>query len=164
MEAFEELKCIGRGSYGAAFLVRTRDSGEQRVVKKVSISLLGEEEQEQAHREVELLQELDHPNIVDFFDHFIANDELHIVMLYCEGGDLSTRIKEAIGEAYPGFKNLMARRFCSESVREMLDRLYVAESGAPNLLDLDPSWSISDGADDADAEDSRCEEEEEGGQ
>ena len=98
MEAFEELKCIGRGSYGAAFLVRTRDSGEQRVVKKVSISLLGEEEQEQALREVELLQDLDHPNIVDFFDHFIANDELHIVMLYCEGGDLSTRIKEAAKE------------------------------------------------------------------
>ena len=36
-------------------------------------------------------------------------------------GAASTRIKEAIGEAYPGFKNLRARSFCSESVREMLD-------------------------------------------
>ena len=36
-------------------------------------------------------------------------------------GAASTRIKEAIGEAYPGFKNLRARCFCSESVREMLD-------------------------------------------
>ena len=36
-------------------------------------------------------------------------------------GAASTRIKEAIGEAYPGFKNLRARCFCSEAVREMLD-------------------------------------------
>ena len=36
-------------------------------------------------------------------------------------GVASTRIKEAIGDAYPGFKNLKARRFCSESFREMLD-------------------------------------------
>ena len=36
-------------------------------------------------------------------------------------GAAFTRIKEAIGEAYPGFKNLKARRFCSEPFREMLD-------------------------------------------
>ena len=36
-------------------------------------------------------------------------------------GAASMRIKEAIGEAYPGFKNLKERRFCSEAFREMLD-------------------------------------------
>ena len=36
-------------------------------------------------------------------------------------GAASTRIKEAIGEAYSGFKHLKERCFCSEPFREMLD-------------------------------------------
>ena len=36
-------------------------------------------------------------------------------------GAASMRIKEAIDEAYPGFKNLKERCFCSEPFREMLD-------------------------------------------
>jgi hypothetical protein len=45
------------------------------------------------------------------------------------------------------------------AVRDMFDRLYASESGAPNLLDVDPSWELSDAAGD-----SSSGEEEEGGQ
>ena len=49
---------------------------------------------EKAQQEVEVLRGLDHPGIVRYHEHFVHEDQLCVVMLYCEGGDLSNRIKE----------------------------------------------------------------------
>ena len=49
-----------------------------------------------------LLSKLHHPNIVSYKESF--QDELavlHIVMGYCEGGDLCTRLKMAKDELFP---------------------------------------------------------------
>ena len=45
MEAYETLRCIGRGNYGAAYLVTEARTRERMVVKKVPLTLLSEEEQ-----------------------------------------------------------------------------------------------------------------------
>ncbi len=47
--------------------------------------------------QVELLRNLHHPNIVGYKDSFLTprKDHLCIVMEYCDGGDLSTQIKNA---------------------------------------------------------------------
>jgi NIMA (never in mitosis gene a)-related kinase len=42
-----------------------------------------------------VLSSLKHPNIVRYRDNFLAEGWLCIVMDYCEGGDLSSRIKKA---------------------------------------------------------------------
>lgn len=46
---------------------------------------------------VELLRRLHHPNIVGYRDSFLTprKEHLCIVMEYCDGGDLSTLIKNA---------------------------------------------------------------------
>lgn len=47
-----------------------------------------------AEREVELLSTLKHPNIIKYVESFHSYDmHLNIVMHYCEGGDLYTRIR-----------------------------------------------------------------------
>ena len=44
---------------------------------------------------VDILSKLNHPNIVSYKESFqIGNGCLSIVMGYCEGGDLYTRLKE----------------------------------------------------------------------
>jgi NIMA (never in mitosis gene a)-related kinase len=45
-------------------------------------------------QEVSLLQQLHHPNIVEYVERFELDDVLHIVMHYCEGGDLAAHIKQ----------------------------------------------------------------------
>lgn len=52
---------------------------------------------EQLHAQVDLLRKLNHPNIVGYKDSFLTprKDHLCIVMEYCDGGDLSTQIKNA---------------------------------------------------------------------
>ncbi|POM66012.1 NEK protein kinase [Phytophthora palmivora] len=95
MHRFEEIKCIGRGSYGSAYLVRGINSLHERfVVKKIPMELLSAKEKDQSFREVELLAKLKHPNVVEYMENFVVDNVLHIVMAYCDGGDLSVKIKE----------------------------------------------------------------------
>jgi serine/threonine protein kinase len=52
--------------------------------------------------QVRLLQKLRHTNIVGYKDSFLDREQyLNIVMMYCEGGDLYTRGKNAKGKNYP---------------------------------------------------------------
>lgn len=47
--------------------------------------------------EVNILRELHHPNIVKYYDRIIDRDnsKIYIVMEYCDGGDISTLIKNS---------------------------------------------------------------------
>jgi NIMA (never in mitosis gene a)-related kinase 1/4/5 len=50
---------------------------------------------ESAEREAKLLSTLKHPNIVAYIESFRSPDGfLNIIMAYCEGGDLYTKLKE----------------------------------------------------------------------
>lgn len=55
-EEFEELKCIGRGNFGAAFLVKLRQAPADQevyfIAKKIILGQLTEKEKEGAHLEV----------------------------------------------------------------------------------------------------------------
>ncbi len=95
MDKYEVKGCIGRGNYGSAHVVVCRkDPSVKFVMKKIPIELMSEMEKEQAHQEVDLLAKLHHPNIVAYKESFVENDALHIIMSYCEGGDLARHIKK----------------------------------------------------------------------
>lgn len=45
--------------------------------------------------QIDILNRLRCPVIVLYQDSFIVNNTLHLVMDYCEGGDLATKIRDA---------------------------------------------------------------------
>lgn len=45
-------------------------------------------------REIELLEQLDHPNIVKYMDHFKANNEVYIELEWAGSGDLKNQLLE----------------------------------------------------------------------
>ncbi len=68
-------------------------------MKNIRLSTSCVKERSAATQEAELLSKLKHPNIVSYQESF--HDEegiLHIVMGYCEGGDLCTRLKQLRGQ------------------------------------------------------------------
>ena len=95
MEHYKTLRQIGRGNYGSVFLVELLETGEVFCMKKISFFDMADAEKEAAKQEVALLSSLRHPCIVRYVDSFIQDSTLHIVMQYCEGGDLASRIKAA---------------------------------------------------------------------
>ena len=51
--------------------------------------------------EVALLKKLRHSNIVSYKDSYIDKDQhLNLVMIYCEGGDMYTKIQKRNGKNF----------------------------------------------------------------
>mmetsp|Transcript_4072 Transcript_4072/g.6301 ORF Transcript_4072/g.6301 Transcript_4072/m.6301 type:complete len:714 (+) Transcript_4072:125-2266(+) len=93
---YETLKTLGQGSFGTALLVRNKDDNKKYVMKTIKIHSGNPKERDSAMLEVRLLSNLRHPNIVSYHESFLGkNGELCIVMAFCEGGDLYTRIQNA---------------------------------------------------------------------
>ncbi|XP_032990943.1 serine/threonine-protein kinase Nek1 isoform X4 [Rhinolophus ferrumequinum] len=97
MEKYVRLRKIGEGSFGKAILVKSTEDGKQYVIKEINISKMSNKEREESRREVAVLANMKHPNIVQYRESFEENGSLYIVMDYCEGGDLFKRINAQKG-------------------------------------------------------------------
>nr|KAF6481236.1 NIMA related kinase 1 [Molossus molossus] len=97
MEKYVKLQKIGEGSFGKAILVKSAEDGRQYVIKEINISRMSNKEREESRREVAVLANMKHPNIVQYRESFEENGSLYIVMDYCEGGDLFKRINAQKG-------------------------------------------------------------------
>ncbi|XP_077629286.1 serine/threonine-protein kinase Nek1 isoform X7 [Crocuta crocuta] len=97
MEKYIRLQKIGEGSFGKAILVKSTEDDRQYVIKEINISRMSSKEREESRREVAVLANMKHPNIVQYRESFEENGSLYIVMDYCEGGDLFKRINAQKG-------------------------------------------------------------------
>uniref|UniRef100_A0A8I5KSI3 non-specific serine/threonine protein kinase n=1 Tax=Homo sapiens TaxID=9606 RepID=A0A8I5KSI3_HUMAN len=106
MEKYVRLQKIGEGSFGKAILVKSTEDGRQYVIKEINISRMSSKEREESRREVAVLANMKHPNIVQYRESFEENGSLYIVMDYCEGGDLFKRINAQKGVLFQEDQNI----------------------------------------------------------
>lgn len=85
---------LGQGGCGKCYLVRSRKYSQQCffACKTMPVLKMGDGEG-QAYSELESLKQIAHPNIIQFYDHFIFEEILFLVLEYCEGGSLEDIIK-----------------------------------------------------------------------
>ncbi|XP_027251037.1 serine/threonine-protein kinase Nek5 isoform X2 [Cricetulus griseus] len=93
MDRFDLIKIIGEGTFGKVYLAKNKTESNYCVIKEVDFT----QEKEASKKEVILLAQMKHPNIVTFFSAFQENSRLFIVMEYCDGGDLMQRIQRQRG-------------------------------------------------------------------
>lgn len=63
-------------------------------MKSVKMHGLCKKEQEETLTEAIVMSKLTHKNIIKYYESFIENEELHIVMSYSNDGDLSNKIEK----------------------------------------------------------------------
>ncbi|XP_058048530.1 serine/threonine-protein kinase Nek1 isoform X3 [Ahaetulla prasina] len=97
MDKYIKVQKIGEGSFGKAILVKAKENGKQYVIKEINISKMSNKEREESRREVAVLANMKHPNIVLYRESFEEAGCLYIVMDYCEGGDLFKKINAQKG-------------------------------------------------------------------
>ncbi|KAL0592493.1 hypothetical protein ABG067_000057 [Albugo candida] len=95
MEAYEQVRVIGKGSFGVVTQIVRKSDGKALVWKEVNYGPMSEKEKQLIVSEVNILRELRHPHIVRYLDRVIDKQatKIYIVMEYCEGGDLSQFVK-----------------------------------------------------------------------
>ncbi|XP_035672668.1 cyclin-dependent kinase-like 1 [Branchiostoma floridae] len=84
MDKFEKLGKIGEGSYGVVFKCRNRDTGQLVAIKKFVESEDDLLIKKIALREIRMLKQLKHANLVNLLEVFRRKRRLHLVFEYCD--------------------------------------------------------------------------------
>jgi eukaryotic-like serine/threonine-protein kinase len=139
------LKELGSGACGSTVLLRDEFLEQDFVCKKYS-PMEGLDKAglfKNFLREIKLLHELNHPNIVRVFNYHIYPDKLvgYIVMERVLGDDISTyltqnpeQINEVFQQTIQGFCHLEANQILHRDIRDT--NLMVSEKGAVKIIDL----------------------------
>ena len=102
MENYEFLGNIGQGMSGKVYKVKHKKENHFYAIKKLNFNEINEKERIAIQDEVNLLKQLKHPNIVTYKDSFFDEENcLNIVMVFCEMGDMYTKIRKQKGEYFP---------------------------------------------------------------
>ena len=91
-EEYEPEGQLGEGGYGQVYLVRHKKMNLLRAMKVISVK--SKTSEKKTDEEIELLKQLDHPNIVKLFEYFSDGDKYYLITEYCKGGDLFDLIKK----------------------------------------------------------------------
>ena len=135
-------KLLGVGAYGRAILVK--DSGRSNarlVLKEIEMAGMRKKERDAAKQEAQLLEAMQHPNIVRCCGHFQRESKLCILLDFCSKGDLESLLKHRRGHLLPescilsflaqialGIKHLHGRRILHRHDPQLCLSLYISLS------------------------------------
>ncbi|XP_062590189.1 serine/threonine-protein kinase Nek4-like [Saccostrea cucullata] len=90
---------VSKGSFGFVYKARLKEAGttgfksEIYAAKLLSLENATDRHRELVNREIEILQQVDHPNVVHYHYHIVVDKIACIVMEYCGGGTLYQHIQ-----------------------------------------------------------------------
>uniref|UniRef100_A0A8C3YRU7 cyclin-dependent kinase n=1 Tax=Catagonus wagneri TaxID=51154 RepID=A0A8C3YRU7_9CETA len=79
MDMFQKVEKIGEGTYGVVYKAKNKETGQLVALKKIRLDLETEGVPSTAIREISLLKELKHPNIVRLLDVVHSEKKLYLV-------------------------------------------------------------------------------------
>jgi len=144
-DKYQKVEKIGEGTYGVVYKARNRVSGDLVALKKIRLEAEDEGIPSTAIREISILKELQHPNIVRLLDVIHTEKKLTLVFEYLDQ-DLKKYLDQMEGNVDTGtlktllFQLLRGVAFCHD--RRVLHRdlkpqnLLINRDGALKLADF----------------------------
>ena len=80
---YEIIQEIGRGAFSVVYKVKSKEDNNIYCLKKINMKKTKDKE-----NEINILSNLDHPNLIKFFYSFSNEEGIYIIMEFCEFGDL----------------------------------------------------------------------------
>lgn len=77
---YRYIKTVGKGSFGEAYLVRSRADGKRYVAKSINTFTMTEKEKRDLQNEIGILAAVNHPNIIRYHEHFEDGPMVFIIM------------------------------------------------------------------------------------
>mmetsp|Transcript_24203 Transcript_24203/g.38023 ORF Transcript_24203/g.38023 Transcript_24203/m.38023 type:complete len:739 (+) Transcript_24203:74-2290(+) len=147
----EWLEVLGRGASGVCRKVQK--DGVLLVVKQIDVSFITRDEFDNSMREAKLLSSLSHPNVIRFYEDYIEDDMLHIVMEYAPFGTLKQSLLKMSGlveeaQAQWLFTNIMQglaflheRKVVHRDLKS--ENIFIGEGHIPKLGDFGVAKRLS---------------------
>jgi len=88
---YKIINKLGKGSFGSVFKVKHKITGEIRamkIIKNTSVDDRAGADNVKFLKEIQVLKELDHPNIIKIFEYYVDNKNHYIITELLTGGEL----------------------------------------------------------------------------
>ena len=112
LDYYDNLKKMGKGTFGTVYKVMHKQSGAIRAMKVISKKKLKYGfTDEDILQEINVLTKLEHPHIIRIFEFYNYNKNYYIINEFCNEGDLSDKLNKI--KKFPEFfvKILMVQIF-----------------------------------------------------
>ena len=139
-KGFKVENKLGQGSYGVVYKAMLIQTGQLAAIKVINLKSISKKSREKyLTREIETLIKSHHPNLINVFDIFRADNKLYIFMEFAENGDISHYRKK-----HNGIDEKLACRWFWQSnlgLEHLHDTLYTSHRDIKlgNIL-LDSDW------------------------
>ena len=91
---FNIEKQIGKGNFASVYLVKSKITNKVYAMKEIKAERYSNESQrKEVQKEIKLLENLDHPNIITYFSSFSEDGNFYIITEYLNGGSLQDILK-----------------------------------------------------------------------
>ena len=90
-DLYEKLQFLGEGAFGSVYKVKRKNAGTREIIramKEISKESICSNEEE-LRNEIEVLKNLDHPNIMKIYEFFEDDQNIYLINEFCGGGDIA---------------------------------------------------------------------------
>ena len=93
-ETYKIGETIGKGGFAFVRRAKNRTTGQHVAIKIYQKQKMSEGEKESMEVEMEVLKQLDHPNIIKLYEIFEEEKYICLVIVFMEGGELFDMIEQ----------------------------------------------------------------------
>ncbi|KAK5967307.1 Molting protein MLT-1 [Trichostrongylus colubriformis] len=94
LDMFTIEKKIGKGMFSEVFRAKCEWNGQMVALKKIQVfEMVDQKARQDCLKEIDLLKQLNHVNVIRYYASFMDNNQLNIVLELAEAGDMSRMIK-----------------------------------------------------------------------
>jgi len=147
LDAYNVVHCLSKsGPHSQVYQATHMDTGTTVAIKRIQIHDMHPSMRKECDVEVQVLQKMDHPNLIKYHEHFTKDNDLYIVMELASGGTFASTIEGAkqansrveestmwrwIYDAAGALAYLHTRRVLHRDVKP--SHIYLGENGSAKL-------------------------------
>ena len=88
LENYQKIERIGKGSYGSVYKVQNKNTNIIRAMKIIPKNY--QKDNEEIMREINILKNLDHPNVMKIYEFLEDEKNYYLIQEFCDEGDLES--------------------------------------------------------------------------